>query len=581
MRLSGKLMLISFTLLLLFFLSSLPSIYQNDSIYKYANNLLFFLLGYFLIQSFIIKPIVKLNQKLIRIEDPTRKNQLLSKNNQDELSHIASVTNDSLMVHEASVNLNDRVLFLENANAKLVEEISALTSRLGKTPSFVSFDRKNETLHKLAHYDELTSLPNRIFFNEILNKTISHAKRHKKIVSLLLIDIKGLNQINQKYGIEKGDKILKEISSRLQSSLRSDDVLARFESDEFIVLLNDIGQAKFASSVAEKIIESCSKPFNVEEDALEITISIGVCIYPNDGDSLEELMKNIDAALNKAKSNPQSAYQFYAESLDREAREFKTLDTALKQAIKNNELALYYQPKLNLKRGRITGVEALIRWIHPKLGMINPTIFVNIADETGFGMQLAEWALLEASRMNKHWQDEGYEHFSVSINLSAKQFNHPQITKAIENALNISGLNPDYLEIEINESTVMDKVEEAASILSAIKATGVQITIDHFGVGYTSINFLKKFPISTLKIDQTFIKGVPLNPNDMAITNAIISLAHHLGLDVVAQGVETAEQVQYLVEQNCDMIQGYFLSHPLPAQKIEKQFTKLSDEVLL
>jgi EAL domain-containing protein (putative c-di-GMP-specific phosphodiesterase class I) len=267
--------------------------------------------------------------------------------------------------------------------------------------------------------------------------------------------------------------------------------------------------------------------------------------------------------------------------MDVEAREFIKLENDLKKAIERNELILYYQPELHIKKGTIAGVEALLRWAHPELGILNPAQFISIAEDTGLMLKIGEWAMREACKTNKYWQDEGYEHLVVALNLSPRQFQHADIAKTISTVLKETGLNPKYLELEISESTVMDHVEVAKSRLDAIKATGVQLSIDHFGAGYTSISHLKQFPVNAIKIDQNYIKGIPNNPDDSAITNAFIGLAHNLGLEVVAEGVETGEQVQYLSMQNCDMVQGYFLSHPLPADKIVQQFKKLMDGALL
>lgn len=574
MNLGQRLTLIIFVTLGIWIACTFLPIFQYDPILRIATITFLCLFMLLLTNLWIIDPIRQLNQEL-------NKNQLLTElKGNNELTEIRRKLNTRIKASHESMS-HERLKMLEKTNTKLAEELDHLALYYNKMQGGPNAKNKQQsTLPKLAHYDELTSLPNRIFFNEILNKSISHAKRHHTISALLLIDINDFKIINVAYGNEIGDLVLKEIANRLSNSLRSEDILARLEGDEFIILLNGIGQAKFASSVAEKIINICANPFKIEDKVLQIKISIGISIYPNDGDSLEDLLKHADKALITAKSNLNNAYQFYTDALDKEARTFKTLDTALKKSIKNNELMLYYQPQLNLKTGRIIGIEALIRWNHPEFGMVNPSIFIPIANETGFIMEMGAWALREACRLNKHWQDEGYEHMSVAINLSAQQFHHPDITKIIQGALDETHLSPDYLQLEINEATVMNKVEESSIILSAIKKTGVQIAIDHFGIGHTSISYLKKFPINTIKIDQSYIKGIPLNPEDMAITNAFISLGHPLGLTVIAEGVETAEQVEYLTEQNCDIIQGYFLSHPMPEEKIEKQFSKISDEVL-
>ncbi|EKD54581.1 MAG: hypothetical protein ACD_60C00068G0023 [uncultured bacterium] len=430
---------------------------------------------------------------------------------------------------------------------------------------------------RIERYDELTDLPNHILFNEALTKAISHAKRHNKVLAVLLIDLDDFNAVNTQLGQSRSDNILKQISKRFQKVLRTEDMLARLKEDEFIVLLNDITKPKFASVVAEKILRAAAEPI----EGLSITASIGISIYPHDGLAIEDLLHCANAALNQAKNAGGNVYQFYTEELHLEASEYIQLGTALRHAIQNKELSLYFQPKLNIKKGTIVGVEALVRWTHPELGMINPEKFILLAEETGFIMQLGEWVLREACRINQYWQNEGYEHITISVNLSQKQFQHPDIVKIIETILKETEMNPQYLELEINESTMMEDIDSASQKLFAIKTTGVQISVDHFGTGYTSISHLKKFPLNAIKIDRTFIQGVPNNPDDSAITNALIALAHNLGLEVVAEGVETAEQLQYLTAQNCEIIQGYFISHPLPAHKVVQQLKKLMDRTIL
>lgn len=439
---------------------------------------------------------------------------------------------------------------------------------------------RNETSMQIARFDTLTGLPNRIFFNEILNKSLSYAKRRNKILAILIIDLVGFKKLNEQHGRTIGDCVLKEMAVRFAAVLRSEDLLAKLDNDQFIVLLNDIDKPKFASAVAEKLLQACARLTQVKELALNLTASIGIAVFPSDGDLLNDLLNNADAALYKAKKAGQGVYQYHAQAMNTEAREFIQMSGAMRKALKNNELVLYYQPKLNLKKGKITSVEALIRWMHPELGLLTPDKFMPIVEETGLSMALGEWVLREACRINKHWQKEGYGHITVSVNLSPKQFYHPDFPQQLFSVLEESGLNPSYLELEIGESTVMDKVEEAAAIFDKIKPTGVRIAIDHFGAGYTSIRYLKKFPISVVKIDPQYIQGTPSIPNDTAITTAFIGLAHHLGLEALAEGVETAEQVEFLSAQHCDLIQGYFLSHPVPADKINTHFNKLTEEVL-
>lgn len=532
------------------------------------------------IYSLIIKRIEQLNHQLINTLKNSVPTQRIDIKGNDELTNIAGEINQlidslsSLKVHVLQ-DETKKIEKLEQENRRLQQDLSI---RFTAEKNALS---NRETLTRLAHYDPLTTLPNNVFFNEILNKALNHAKRRKRICAILIIDLNNFKTINETLGHVVGDQVLKEMAIRFAGVLRSEDILAKMDADQYIVLLNDIVQPKFAGTVAEKILKACVQPLTLNNQSIEISASIGICIYPNDAISLEDLMKNADAALAKAKKTDNNSYQFYTQTMDIEAHAFIELETALRKALQNKELVLYYQPKLHIKNGAINGVEALIRWIHPKLGTIDPGQLIVLAEETGLSMQIGEWALREACRTNKYWQDEGYEHISISVNLSPKQFHDPDIARLIESILRETQLNPTYLELEINESTVMDDIETATEILTKIKATGVQLSIDHFGTGYTSISHLKRFPISSIKIDKSFIKGVPHTPNDVAITNAFIALAHNLGVEVIAAGVETAEQVEYLAKQDCDMVQGYFLSHPLPAQKIVGQFTKLRDEVII
>lgn len=399
------------------------------------------------------------------------------------------------------------------------------------------------------------TLNSRIFFNESLNKAMAHAKRRNQILAILSLNLDDHTS---------EDSLLKEIESKLSNILRADDILVRLD-DDFFILLNDIGKPKYASAVAQKLLNVCK-------------VNIGICVYPNDGDSLEVLLSNVNTALDAVKHNG-GGYQFYSKEMDVEGHEYIKLIEALRHASQNNELVLHYQPRHHIKLGHITGLETLLRWSHPQFGYVNPSVFIPLAEETNLIVSIGEWALYEACKMNKYWQNEGYGHITIGVNLSPKQFYHPDITNMISNVLKDTGLNPKYLEFEITESTVMNNIEIAADILNNIRSTGAQIVLDHFGVGATAISHLKQFPISAIKIDKSFIKGIPNNPNDIAITNAFIALTHNFGLEVVAEGVETAEQVQYLSAHDCDMVQGYFFSYPLPAQKIIQQFKKLMDEV--
>lgn len=532
-----------------------------------ALGVVFSLLLLWLLRALIIKRLEKLDREVATISKNNQLSRRVDATGTDELSSVSSQINKMLGIIEASQSqlekrVEERTEELQKTNVQLQQEI---TER--KTVEQELIVHK-EHLVRLAHYDSLTSLPNRVFFNEILNKTINHAGRHKKMLAILFIDLDRFKTINDALGHPTGDLVLKEIAHRFTGVLRAGDILARLGGDEFIILLNDITSAKYASPVAEKLLEICAQPVKVSNHEFFITTSIGICIYPTDGTSLEDLQKNADMAMYKAKKSGGGVYHYFTKEMNTEAHEHIQLEASLRRAINNNEFVLHYQPKLHLADGTICGVEALIRWENPEHGMISPAKFIPLAEETGLIMQIGEWALREACRANKSWQDQGYQPISVAVNLSAKQFRHQDIAQLVSSVLADTGLDPQYLELEITETAVMDNVDLAISKLNDIQKMGVHIAVDDFGTGYTSISYLKQFPISVLKIDQSFIKGIPDNINDLAITSAVIALAHSLNMQVVAEGVETAEQLQYLADHGCDVVQGYYLSRPLPENKI-------------
>ena len=495
------------------------------------------------------------------------------------LSHRVKVTgNDELSTVEAEINsmlsrLNDshshlekriyeRTQALEKSNAQLQQEISE--RRSVEKELVIS----KEHLVKLAHYDSLTGLPNRIFFNELLNKALVHAAHAHKLLGILFIDLDGFKVVNDEAGHATGDMVLRETAKRFAAVLRAGDILSRLGGDEFIILLNDIAHPKFASSVAEKLLQTCQQPIRVHNRDFYLSASIGICIFPNDGVALQELQRNADVAMYQAKRSGGGVFQYFTKDMNAAAHEHVQLETALRKAVANKSFSLFYQPKLNLADGVVVGVEALIRWNDPVLGAVEPGKFIPLAEETGLIIPIGEWALFEACRANKRWQDQGFDPISISVNLSAKQFRYHDIAQLVKTALDESGLEAKYLELEITETSMLDDVKVALSRLHEIHHLGVKISIDDFGTGYTSISYLKEYPIHILKIDQSFIKGIPHNSNDLAIINAIITLAHNLGLLVVAEGVENEVQMHYLADAQCDMIQGYYFCRPLPENKV-------------
>lgn len=527
-----------------------------------------------LLRALILKRLERLANEVSHINTKNSLSYRVDDSGHDELSHVAKKINAMMALVQAShENLEQRVeertQALQTINLQLQQEI--IERQTVERELIIH----KEHLVKLAHYDHLTSLPNRIFFNDILNKALGHAERHHKKLAVLFIDLDHFKKVNDVLGHSKGDLVLQEISQRFSAALRAGDILARLGGDEFIVLLNDISHHKFAGTVAEKLLTVSAQAVRIDKHEFFISASIGICCFPEDGTSLEDLQKHADMAMYKAKHQGGKTYQYFTHDMNIEAHEFLKLETALRKAIQNKEFVLYYQPKLNLEDGLIGGVEALIRWESPELGIINPSKFIPLAEETGLILDIGEWALREACTTNKKWQNQGYQPITVAVNISPKQFKHQNIAELIAKILEDTQLEPQYLELEITETAMMDDIDTAIERLREIKNMGIQIAIDDFGTGYTSINYLKQLPISVLKIDQNFVKGIPHNQNDNAITTAVIALGHSLGLKVVAEGVETAEQLQFLVALGCNVVQGYFFSRPLSEGKVVLQFAKL------
>lgn len=426
-------------------------------------------------------------------------------------------------------------------------------------------------IRTFPQYDELTGLPNRMFFNQLLSKAVSQAKRRGKILGLLHIAIDNIQVLNT----ESDKTIFNEIARRLLSALRAGDVLARWDDTQFNVLLNDIDHANHAAPVAKKILRFCQDPINTAIQTQTITVSIGISIFPDDGQSLEDLQTHAEVALFRAKHLGGNIYQYYTRVMDMAAREHIKLEGALRHAILNKQFTLVFQPQYHLLEGNIGCVEALVRWIHPVLGLICPEKFIPLAEETGLIIPLGEWVLAEACRLNKSWQEQGYEPIIVAVNISPKQFHHQQdITAFVANVIEETQLDANFLEIEITETAIMVNENFTIKKLKQIHNMGVRIAIDDFGTGYASINYLRQFPLKALKIDQSFIQNLNNNSNDQALVNAIIELGHNLNLEVIAEGVETSEQLEFLARQACDSVQGYFLSPPLEEDQLLLQLRK-------
>ncbi|TAL26017.1 MAG: EAL domain-containing protein [Nitrospirae bacterium] len=429
-------------------------------------------------------------------------------------------------------------------------------------------------LHHLANYDALTELPNRNLFIERLDQTIARAEYNKRLIAVLSIDIDKFSFINDTFGPGIGDKVLQEFGRRLLSILRDGDIVARIGSDEFGVALIDIARFEDIIMLVEKLMNAIRQPFGIEGEEIVLTTSVGISCYPPDGNNAYELLKNANMGMMRVRKSGMNDYQFYTRDMDRKASEFILLERRLFKALKNNEFVLYYQPYFNIDSIKMAGMEALLRWKSPELGLVSPGNFIPVLEETGMIISVGQWILEAAFRQLKEWQDKGYGIVPVTVNFSAVQFRQKDIGDLLEKTITESGIDPKLFAVEITESTFMQDAEFTKNILDRIKKLGIAVNIDDFGTGYSSLSYLKKLPIDNLKIDISFIRGIVDNPDDATITAAIISMAHHLNLKTIAEGVETEGQLDILRLLRCDMAQGYYFSRPLPSEEVEKMLQR-------
>lgn len=457
---------------------------------------------------------------------------------------------------------------LSGWNKQLATEVEKRTSELEEANK--NLISHQEQIYKLAYYDAITDLPNRLYLAKIFTDTLEETKKKGNKLAVLYFDIDRFKDINDTLGHDTGDHILNLVGKRIENIIKDGDILARFGGDEFLILMKDIEDENEVVEFAKQVLDKMSQPFLMNRYKHFLTASVGVSIYPEGGKDLTTLVKNADMAMYRAKKGGGNNFYVYNKELsDIEINKVKTI-SQLRRAVERNEFELYYQPKIDMNLGKVHGMEALIRWNNPDEGLIGPNKFIPIAEEMGLILPIGEWVLREACRQNKEWLDKGYQPIRVSVNISGMQFQQKDFVDIVENILESTGLESQYLELEITESIAMIDIKYTIEVLKKLKSLGVYISIDDFGTGYSSFSYLKEMSVDELKIDRTFIMDVNTNTKNMSIVKAIIHLAHELNLEVTAEGAETEEHIQFLKENNCDKVQGYYYSKPVSSEEFEK-----------
>ncbi|SMC40770.1 putative bifunctional diguanylate cyclase/phosphodiesterase [Sporomusa malonica] len=437
--------------------------------------------------------------------------------------------------------------------------------RLGRAEAMIEY---------LSYYDAATGLPNRLLLIDRLVMALSAAEQGSRMLALLFVGVDRFKMVNDTLGHSLGDKLIRVVAERLTKCVGEQTVVTRVGGDVFGILLPGLAGSKTAASIAESMIEEIRQPVDLDGYSWHPAASVGIAVYPDDGQDADMLLKNAESAMYRSKEQGGASYQFYTKSMNANVLERMMLESSLRQALSHNELVVYYQPLIDGTVGCTAGIEALVRWQHPKRGLVPPLDFIPLAEETGLIVPIGEWVLRTACAQNKAWQDAGYPPVVVSVNLSGRQFRQPNFTGMVSQVLIDTGLAPEYLELEITETIALEDVDYTIAILKELGAMGIKIAIDDFGTGYSSLSYLKRFPITTLKIDRIFVKDATQDAQDAAIVSAIIILAHNLNLKVIAEGVETAEQRLFLRERHCNMMQGFLFSRPLPAAQVENMLDR-------
>ncbi|MED1800581.1 bifunctional diguanylate cyclase/phosphodiesterase [Brevibacillus porteri] len=483
------------------------------------------------------------------------------------IQHAFSTRKEYMVECRINTQRND-VIWTESKINPIADEEGNVTKLLLVTRDVTDRKQSEETIHHLAYHDALTDLPNRRMYVQQLSKEMMQAKRFQSNLAVLFLDMDRFKDVNDSFGHDVGDMLLIEASKRLQACLKPGDVVARLGGDEFTIMQNHLQDRSEASALAEQIMNQLQRPFELEGHVFNVSCSIGIALYPQDGDNPEDLLKRADTALYTVKSRGKNGYDFFDPTMEAKSLERILMENEMRKAIAQEQFQIYYQPKIDIMTSAMTGMEALVRWVHPELGIIPPNRFIPIAEETGMILALGEWILKQACKQNKFWHDQGYT-LKVSVNLSARQIYQKDLVEMIKDILRETNLSPDWLELEITES-IFVKMEEATAVLQQIRDIGIQISIDDFGTGYSSFSYIKSLPVDTIKIDASFIRDIHHNQESQAIVKAIVTIAQSLNMNVIAEGIELHDQVAALKENGCDHGQGYLFSKPLPTDAFDQ-----------
>ena len=484
-------------------------------------------------------------------------------------------TGKLVFVEEEPIRTKDGAeRILQTKKLPVFDGIGNIQYVLGISEDITERKKAEERLAYLAQYDSLTGLPNRSLFRDRLTQAMVRAKRNDRILALMFLDLDHFKEINDSLGHSTGDEVLQAVAGRLRASLRLVDTIARLGGDEFTIILENIARPDDVTMVAQKIWSAFSDPLVIQGREIFVTASIGITLYPRDVEDIDALLQTADIAMYHAKEEGRNTYEFYAAEMHDHAAERLNMEALLRRALERQEFLLHYQPKVTVHGGRIVGMEALIRWNSKELGVVSPAKFIPLAEKTGLIVPIGEWVLKVACAQNKAWQARGLPALLMSVNLSARQFQQKNLVEMIVGAIEATGLGARFLELEITESMIMHRPEKAIAVLQQLHDIGVQLSVDDFGTGYSSLAYLKRFPVQKLKIDQSFVRDITTDAEDAAIVGAVVAMAKSLELNVIAEGVETPEQLAFLAKLDCDEYQGYLFSRPLPADEIERSLEK-------